>query len=263
MRNALFALAVLSAGCTLVVAADIETEHISQTAALAPGGTLRVKNFSGRVTITGEARQNASIEATRRADRERLDHIKLDIHTEGSTLVVNANHKDYANWSRHNRIVETDLDIKVPKRTNLEAEVFSAPLFATGLEGSHRVHGFSSRIRLEDMIGSIRAHSFSGSVEIAARNWQPDQLIDVDTFSGSINVRVPETARGTVTFNSFSGQLNSDVPLMLRTSSRRSLRAELGASGPVRAEAEPGAPAPASKGSMRFKTFSGSVRINR
>jgi hypothetical protein len=51
-----------------------------------------------------------------------------------------------------------------------------------------------------------------------------------------------------VTFNSFSGHLNSDLPLTLHTSSRRNLRAELGGGG---------------GGTLRFKTFSGSVKIDR
>src|SRR5512132_1117455 len=106
MRKALLALTVLlSSGCVVIdAAADRDTEHINQTAALAPGGTLRLKNFSGRVTITGTDRQDASIDAVRRASRDRLDHIKLDIHTEGSTLVVNANRQDSAGWlwGRHN-----------------------------------------------------------------------------------------------------------------------------------------------------------------
>src|SRR5437867_6522930 len=104
MRNAILALAILSAGCTtLIEAVETETEHVSQTAALAPGGTLRLKNFSGRVTITGADRQDASIDAVRHGSRDRLDHIKLDIHTEGSTLVVDANRQDSSrwNWTRH------------------------------------------------------------------------------------------------------------------------------------------------------------------
>ena len=74
--------------------------------------------------------------------------------------------------------------------------------------------------------------------------------MDVDTFSGNITMRVPEAARGTVIFNSFSGHLNSDLPLTLRNGSRRSLKADLGADA-------------AGGGNLRFKTFSGSVQINR
>jgi hypothetical protein len=249
MRNTLLALAVLlSSGCVVIDAADTDTEHVNQTAPLAPGGTLKLKNFSGRVTITGTDRQDASIDAVRRGSRERLNHIKLDIHQEGSTLVVNANQRDHS-WSHHrNNVVETDFTIQVPRRTNLDADLFSSPLLVEGLEGSHKVHGFSSRVRFENVTGPVRVHTFSGHVDIRTQGWSADQSVDVDTFSGGVDLHVPDGAAGTITFNSFSGHLNSDIPLTLRSGNRRSLRAELGGG---------------SGSTLRFKTFSGSVRINR
>ena len=229
-----------------------ETEHVSRTLQMDPGGALQLKNFSGRVTITASDRPEVVIDAVRRATRSRLDRIKLDIHTSGSdVVVVDANQRDHSWWgfaSAHN-VVETDFDITVPRRTRLDLSVFSSPVSVTGVEGSHTVHGFSSRLVLSDVAGSVRAHTFSGSVTIRQKSWEPNQTIDVDTFSGSIELHVPDTARGTVTFNSFSGRLNSEMPLTLHTSSRRALRAELGGGG--------------EGGTLRFKTFSGNVKIDR
>jgi hypothetical protein len=227
-----------------------DTEHITRTLALEPGGTLRLKNFSGRVTITGTDRSEVVIDATRRAPQSRLDRIKLDIHSSGSnTVVVDANQRDHSWWGfSGNNVVDTDFEIKVPRRTQLDLDVFSSPVTVTGVEGPHQVHGFSSAIVLDDVTGSARVHTFSGSVTIREKSWQPDQTIDVDTFSGSIALRVPDQARGTVTFTTFSGHLNSEMPLTMNSSSRRSLRAELGGGG---------------GGTLRFKTFSGSVKIDK
>jgi DUF4097 and DUF4098 domain-containing protein YvlB len=227
-----------------------ETEKISRTIAFQPGGTLRLRTFSGRVTITGSDRNEVVVDAVRRGSRSRLDRIKLDIHTDGSTLVINTNRREYSWWdSMRNNVVETDLDISVPRRTNLDLNTFSAPITVERVEGSARVHGFSSRIHLSDVSGPVVAHTFSGPVEIATSNWPDRQSISVDTFSGNIELHVPENARGRVTFNSFSGRLNSEMPLTLHSSSRRNLSAELGDGG--------------DGSSMRFKTFSGSVRIDR
>ena len=228
-----------------------ETERVSRTVALEPGGTLRLKNFSGRVTITGTDRSEVVVDAVRRAPQARLDRIKLDIHTSGSGMVVvDANQRDRSWWdfAGGNNVVETDFDIKVPRRTRLDVEVFSSPVSVTGVDGPHKMHGFSSALVLNDVTGSVRARTFSGSVTIREKSWTPDQTIDVDTFSGSVELHVPDTARGTVTFNSFSGRLNSEMPLTMHGSSRRSLRAELGGGG---------------GGTLRFKTFSGSVKIDR
>ena len=248
---AAFAVLALAAPAHAVRGVLDETERVSRTIALEPGGTLRLKNFSGRVTITGTDRSEVVVDAVRRAPQARLDRIKLDIHTSGSGMVVvDANQRGRSWWdfAGGNNVVETDFDIKVPRRTRLDVEVFSSPVSVTGVDGPHKMHGFSSALVLNDVTGSVRARTFSGSVTIREKSWTPDQTIDVDTFSGSVELHVPDTARGTVTFNSFSGRLNSEMPLTMHGSSRRSLRAELGGGG---------------GGTLRFKTFSGSVKIDR
>jgi len=247
---AAFAVLALAGPVHAAPAAFDETEHITRTLTLEPGGTLRLKNFSGHVTITGTDRSEVVIDATRRGTRSQLDRIKLDIHTSGSnTIFVEANQRDSSWWgfSSHN-VVETDFDIKVPRRTQLDLDVFSSPVTVTGVDGSHKMHGFSSAIVLNDVTGSVRAHTFSGSVTIRQKSWQPDQTIDVDTFSGSIQLQVPDNARGDVTFKTFSGHLNSQMPLTMQSSSGKQLRAELGGGG---------------GGTLRFKTFSGSVKIDK
>src|SRR5471032_1095242 len=75
-----------------------ETEHVSRTIKMEPGGTLRLKNFSGRVTITASDGPDLVIDAVRRAPRSRLDRIRLDIHTSGSNVVVDANQRDSSWW---------------------------------------------------------------------------------------------------------------------------------------------------------------------
>src|SRR5882724_11974735 len=177
-----------------------ETEHVSRTIQMDPGGTLRLKNFSGRVTITSSDRSEIVIDAVRRGRRAQLDRIRLDIHTSGSNVVVvDANQRDHSWWdfASGNNVVETDFDIKVPRRTELDLSVFSSPVSITGVEGSHRLHGFSSPLVLNDVAGSVRAHTFSGSVTIRETSWELNRTIDVDTFSGSIELHVPDSARGT------------------------------------------------------------------
>jgi hypothetical protein len=250
MRSCILAFALVALATPASAAAQ-EAERVNRTIKLDPGGTLRLKNFSGRVTITASDRPEVVVEAVRRAPRRRLDRIRLDVHSEGSNVVVvdaNTRDRSWFDFVGGNNVVETDFDIKVPRRTNLDISVFSSPVTVESVEGSHRVHSFSGRLTLNEVAGPVRAHSFSGTVVIREKAWGEDQSIDVDTFSGDVELHVPDTARGSVTFNSFSGRLNSAMPLTLRSSSRRAVRAELGGGG---------------EGRLRFKTFSGSVRIDR
>ena len=135
LRPALFTLFALASVPALATA---DTEHVSQTVRLDPGGTLRLNNFSGRVTVTGSDRPDVSIDAVRRGTRDQLDRVRLDIRSDASTLHIDANKRDrsWFDWGRDN-VVETDFEIRVPRRTNLDLTLFSASLDVQGVDGSH------------------------------------------------------------------------------------------------------------------------------
>jgi hypothetical protein len=246
LPSALFTLCALASVPPLAAA---DTEHISQTVRLNPGGTLHLNNFSGTVTVTGSDRPDVSIDAVRHGTRDQLARIKLEIRSDASTLHIEANKRDWFDWGRDN-VVETDFEIRVPRRTNLDLTLFSASLDVEGVDGSHRVQTFSSRAKL-DVNGSIRAKSFSGAIQIRASAWAANQTINVETFSGSVDVRVPESARGSVRLESFSGSLNTALPLTVNTSVRRQLSGQLGSAGGP------------DQGHISVKTFSGSVTLDR
>lgn len=227
-------------------AADKQTERVERTVPLQSGGTLTLKNFSGKVAIAGEDRTDVSIVAIRRATRERLDRIKLDIQSDGRSVVIEANKRDRS-WDKKNEnVVETDFDIKVPRSANLDLRVFSSPVQISGVAGTHKVHGFSSSLRLDGVTGPVEAETFSGAIYLAPAAWQQGQSVSAKTFSGDIEVRLPASAAGTVEFDSFSGDVDSALPLTLQSKSKRKMRASLN---------------DASGGSMTFKTFSGDVRL--
>jgi hypothetical protein len=206
-----------------VSAQQTETERVDRTAQIRAGGQLRLKNFSGHVTITGSNRADVSIHAVRQATRDRLDHIKLDIQENGSDVIIEANRKD-SNWhERNDNVVNTDFDIEVPADVSVDVDVFS------------------SDVTVKDVRGSQRVKTFSGGVDLSGG----EKSINAETFSGDINVRVPQGTSASIEFDSFSGDLSSGVPMVLRSSGRRHQRGEIGSGGT----------------DYYFKTFSGDVRI--
>ena len=218
-------LALIALGVPTMAAAAKETERVEKTIAFSPGGTLKLKNFSGKVEITGENRSDISLVAVRTATRDRLDHIKLSIESSGSTVTIEANKRD-DKWEEHNdNVVETDFTLKVPSNANLDIDVFSSPVTVTGVSGKHRVHSFSADLHVNGSTGGV----------------------DAETFSGAIEVHLPAAAAGSLEFNSFSGDIKTDVPLLLQSKSKRSLHAQLNQGG--------------QGGELYFKTFSGDVRL--
>ena len=223
-----------------------ETETVDRTLSLAPGGTLRLKTFSGRVNITGASSNQVVIKAVRRASRDRLNDIKLEITQNGNVIDIDANHRVVER--RNENVVETDFDIQVPNQVQLDLRTFSAPITVTGVNGDAVIEGFSSEIRLTDVSGPKRVKTFSGEVRVQANAWNDGDDMQVNTFSGDVVLRLPATARGDIVFDSFSGKFNSDLPVTLSSSSRRSFRGALNGGGGT---------------NFRLNTFSGSVRIEK
>jgi hypothetical protein len=251
-RNVVWSTVALAAVLALAVPARAEqreTERIDRTIAFAPGGSVTLKNFSGYVRITGADRNDVVIHAVRRAPRERLDRIKLDIQTSGSRLTIDANKRvDGSWWERHsNNVVETDFEIEVPSRTDITVNVFSSDVRVAGVEGRHEVHGFSGDLTLRQIRGAVDAKTFSGDIEVALEGTTEPE-VTAETFSGDIIAQLPDGSNGRVRFSSFSGDVQSDLPMTLQSKSRRSLDARLGSGAGH---------------DLRFKTFSGDVAIRK
>ena len=220
------AIAVMSAltlAAPAVASEQNETERIDRTVPIRAGGELRLKNFSGRVTITGGNRAEVVVHAVRRAPRERLDHIKLQILETSSGVSIEANKKDSEWTERDNNVVDTEFEIQVPVDVALVVDVFS------------------SDVIVKDVRGRQRVKTFSGEIEVAGA----ESALDAETFSGDITVSLAQGVSASVDFDSFSGSLKTDVPMSYRSGSRRRVRADIGSGGT----------------DYHFKTFSGDVRI--
>src|SRR6476660_6065188 len=99
MRNTALALIMLTLVAGPAAAQRKETETIDRTVAFSRGGTLKLKNFSGNVHVTGTQGTDVVVHAVRTATRDCLDNIKLDIEVDGSTVSIEANRRS-ANWDR-------------------------------------------------------------------------------------------------------------------------------------------------------------------
>lgn len=207
-----------------------ETETIDRTVSVGANGSLKLKNFSGDVRITGTTGGDIVVHAVRRATRERLDNIKLEITTSGNSVSIEANKRD-ENWKeKNNNVVETDFDIKVPHGTVLD------------------LYSFSGKIDVSGVQGTINAETFSGDVMLDVASASQLPALSGETFSGDIRIKVGGSASGRVEFNSFSGSVDSDLPISMRSNRRRNVSGEIGSgTGPT----------------LNFKTFSGDLRIQK
>ena len=149
-----------------------ETETIDRTITIGASGELKLKNFSGDVRITGTSGTDVVVHAVRRAKREALDNIKLEITASGSSVSIEANKRDEGWREKNNNVVETNFDIKVPFGTQLDLYSFSGKLEVTGVQSR------------------INAETFSGDVmlDVASAAQMPE--LSGETFSGDIRIVV-------------------------------------------------------------------------
>ncbi|MGD9902847.1 MAG: DUF4097 family beta strand repeat-containing protein [Vicinamibacterales bacterium] len=238
--------ALLFTGVTSAPAwAQRTEERIDRTFAFQPGGTLRLKTFSGTVEIRGTDASQVVVHAVRRATAEKLRDITFDIDASASEIVIEANRHDRGR--RDDNVVEADIRIEVPAETRLDVKTFSAPVTVTGVAGAQQIGGFSGTIRIDGLAQGAEIKTFSGDVTVAASRWPDGQSLEIDTFSGAIDLRVPADARAELAFNTFSGDLESDLPITLtRARGRRNLTGTLNGGG---------------SGRLRLKTFSGDAHV--
>lgn len=248
MKHIILALAIIALPATAW--AQKQTETVDRTLPFPSGGTLKLNNFTGDVRITGGSGRNFVIKAVRRGYPDRLKEIQLTVESSGSTITVDANKKDDQDrWRRDDRddnMVETTFDIQVPAGARLEINAFSSDVIVTGIEGRQALKTFSGDIDVRGARGMVTANSFSGEIDVDATGQGASPDLDMETFSGTMSVRLAEGARGQIEFNTFSGSLDAAYPVTMRSSGRRNIRADLpGGSG----------------NSLRFKSFSGALRL--
>jgi DUF4097 and DUF4098 domain-containing protein YvlB len=209
-----------------------ETETVERTVPFPASGTLRVKNFSGDIRITPASGGSLVLKATRRAPRETLDHVKLEITSSGSIVTIEANEKD-PSWRRprnHGDVVDTRMEIQVPATADLDIDAFSSAVTVEGIHADQRLKTFSGPIVVRGLKGEI----------------------DAETFSADIRVVMDSGTKGSVSFDSFSGRLDSDLAITTMSYDSRGNRGR-------RAQRIDGNLPGGSGPRLRFHTFSGDV----
>jgi hypothetical protein len=250
MKHIILALAVVLLPATAL--AQKQTETVDRNLPFPSGGTLKLNNFTGAVHITGGSGRNFVMKATRRGYPDVLREMRLTVESSGSTITVEENDREGSRrWnddSRRDSMVETTFEIQVPANARLDINGFSSNVTIAGVDGDQRLKTFSGDINVRDARARISANTFSGEIDVDATGQGNSPDLDMETFSGTMRVRLADRARGNIEFNTFSGSLDAAYPVTLRSTGRRNIRAELpGGSG----------------SSLLFKSFSGELRLVR
>ncbi len=209
-RVAIFALAVLAAGCAIDLRAEVRDEF-HRTYPLAAGGRISVKNVNGAVRISVWDRKEVKVDAVKRGrTQQSLDQAEIVVEAAGDAVEIRTKYPEHSRNS-----ASVDYTISVPR--------------AAGLDGVGTVNG---NVTIEGVTGSVKASSVNGNVQVLRAEGNADLsttngrvdaefaklsgAVSAKTVNGGIAVALPPAAGARITAKTVHGELHSDFDLPVR-----------------------------------------------
>jgi len=206
---------------TWVSAQASPPESFQRSFTLSSGGTLRVDNYKGAIHVTGSDSNQVVVNVAKRfegneADRKAwMEETKIDFRNSSDRVEVEVRYPSdswscWFCWREHGDFVaEVELEIKVPRHTNIEVESYKPDIKIASLEGDLRIHSYKSPMHIEHTAGAIRIDTYKNEIRLhdvnirgalAIKSFKADATIEatslgesaeLETDKGSIVLRVP------------------------------------------------------------------------
>src|SRR6266852_3144749 len=215
-------------------------------------GPIRVElaNASGDVDITGSADGKVHVHGEVRASgfgsdtpQKRLDETVSNppIEQRGDTFRIG---KEFS----HMRHVSIAYTIQVPRDTEVSATVASGAQTIRNVRGPVKVQSASGSVRVEKIVrdaqlstasgeveiqgaaSDVKAHAASGRVSVQG-NPGADAYWELKTISGTVQLTVPASANLHLSAEATSGEIRTDIPIVVEEQGKHSLRAHMGNGG--------------------------------
>jgi DUF4097 and DUF4098 domain-containing protein YvlB len=167
-----------------------------RTVAAEPGGSVEISNVSGKLTITGWDRAEVSVHGVLDSGVERVDVSTDKGRTAIRVVLPSMSFLDS----------DADLEVHVPKRSEVQATTVSADLATSQLLGPQRLKTVSGELHAELAAADFEAKSVSGDLHLRG-NAQPAD-VRVSSVSGAITL---DRGAGDVEAASVSGDVRLEV----------------------------------------------------
>jgi len=100
------------------------------------------------------------------------------------------------------------------------------------IEGDIRIKSSSSKITIKQVRGAIDLSTYSGNVTIQTELASPRDYF-VETTSGAITFSIPEVASGLLNIETQEGEIQTEVPVTIKSVSHHRIIGEFGGGGPT------------------------------
>jgi DUF4097 and DUF4098 domain-containing protein YvlB len=249
----LLATLVSASACHLNLSLDAEAKDTwTRDYPLAAGGTLEIRNTSGRIEVEAADVEGISLVAERvvkagtdEAAQQALAALEISETVSADRVIVDSARSTGGisiNLSR-----EVNYKIRVPRTANVELRGTNGEVDVTGVEGRFEAQVTNGRVQARGLGGDTVVIATNGAVSLAMARLGRDG-VTVETVNGAITVTLPSGAAADLTARVTNGVIQHDgLDLKVIEESRRRLDASIGGGGPQ----------------SRLETTNGRIRVQR
>lgn len=191
-------------------------------------GEITVTGYNGK-TIMVEARVDTGYWESKHLDKlkEKLKEMKKEKskNIEGMHLIKN--NSTGLSVEEENNVVDirtssfskkVNVNIKVPYKSSLKIKCFQAGnIKVENVDGELDVTHHNGPITLNNVSGTVVAHSFNGSLSVSFDRVNLNKPMSFTTFNGDIDVTFPKNAKFNLKMKSDQGEIYSDFKLEMQS----------------------------------------------
>jgi len=228
MSAKLFRLLAISGLLTVGLATAAAAQNFQKSYQLSSGGSIRIGNISGDVTVTGY--DGTSVVVTGTIDGATPDVVRIEDRSSGNTVDVSVHYPNDC----HHCDASVQFQVQVPRGVSYNFDRLrsvSGDVTVSGVAGRVDASTVSGNVRVTDVAGSVSAKSVSGNVDAEMTSVSGSDDMRFTTVSGDVTVKAPAALEANVEMSSFSGSIDTNFPLQVqkeRFTTRQSASGQLG-----------------------------------
>jgi hypothetical protein len=207
---------------------NIQVPHDTEINATVASGAQTIRNVTGPVTVHAAS---GSI---------RLEKIERDAQVTTASGTISASD---VGSELHTSTASGDVSISNVKG-DVRANAVSGVIHITKPGARVEASNTSGEVEIQGASNDVKAHAISGLVSVQG-NPGVDSYWDLKSISGGVQLRVPAAANLHFSAEATSGEIRTDIPIVVEEQGKHSLRAHMGSGG----------------GRVEVHTVSGQIRV--
>ena len=177
--------------------------------------------YEGSITVTGYNGKTIIVEAgaigkpDKKKPKKKAKGMRLIQNLRTGLSVTEDNNRVAINVPSHS--VEVKLTIKVPYKTSLKLKALDDGFIKVEkVEGDLEVTHHDGPLTLNNVSGTVVAHSYDGDVTVSFEKINLDKPMSFTTFDGDIDVTFPGNAKFNLKMKTQEGEIYSDFELKMK-----------------------------------------------